>query len=112
MAKPRPKKMSAGQVARVQDESRRRWNRLMEREAAAVRAALAAATEEAPTVSSEYGTPPKKVREAARKLPPEAVAELWHMLNTEERAGWSSNDFGQAVDDWFTQHGFPTIIYA
>lgn len=25
--------------------------------------------------------------------------------------GGSSNDFAQVVDDWFTQHGFHTIIY-
>lgn len=60
---------------------------------------------------TEYGTAPNPVREAARELPPEALAELWQMLNVEERAGWSSNDFAQAVDDWFTGHGFPTILY-
>lgn len=63
-------------------------------------------------MENTYGLAPKNVREASRNLPPEAVAELWQMLKEEERAGWSSNDFAQAVDDWFTERGFPTIIYA
>jgi hypothetical protein len=66
----------------------------------------------APSVTDGYPPPPPQVRDAADRLDPQAVAALWSMLNTEQVAGWSSNDFGQAVDDWFTEHGFPTILYA
>jgi hypothetical protein len=63
--------------------------------------------------TAHYGPPPTEVVQAANRLDgPRALAELWTMLNGEQRGGWSSNDLAQAVDDWFTEHGFPTILYA
>jgi hypothetical protein len=40
------------------------------------------------------------------------LLDLHRELRDEHRAGASSNDMIQHVDDWFTQHGHPTIIYA
>jgi hypothetical protein len=45
----------------------------------------------------------------------EAQAEI-RKLHTElaelHADGGSSNDWTQVVDDWFTAHGYPTILYA
>jgi hypothetical protein len=40
------------------------------------------------------------------------LMDLHHTLATEHKAGMSSNDFCQAVDAWFTEHGYQTIIYS
>lgn len=40
-----------------------------------------------------------------------AVRELYEDLRELHQAGGSSNDWVQAVDDWFVEQGFPTIIY-
>lgn len=42
---------------------------------------------------------------------PEAVRELYRDLLEAEKEQCSSNDFGQIVDDWFVEQGFPTILY-
>lgn len=47
------------------------------------------------------------------EITPADVRQLWDYLNElHNEDGGSSNDFVQAVDDWFTNHGYPTIIYA
>jgi hypothetical protein len=42
---------------------------------------------------------------------PDDVADLWRQLFELDEGGGSSNDWAQAVDDWFTAHGYPTILY-
>ncbi len=39
------------------------------------------------------------------------VRELYACLLDMNRDGTSSNDVVQAVDDWLTSHGYPTILY-
>lgn len=39
------------------------------------------------------------------------LQDLHYELAEAHRSGCSSNDLAQAVDDWFTRQGFPTIIY-
>lgn len=39
------------------------------------------------------------------------VEQLHSQLTELERDGGSSNDFAQVVDDWFTSHGYPSVIY-
>jgi hypothetical protein len=40
------------------------------------------------------------------------LRELYDLLAELHRDEASSNDWVQAVDDWFVAHGYPTIIYA
>jgi hypothetical protein len=41
-----------------------------------------------------------------------AVDSLHSELTELHREGGSSNDFAQVVDNWFTDHGYSTILYA
>ncbi len=42
---------------------------------------------------------------------PDDVKNLYDELLELDDSGGSSNDWTQAVDDWFVKHGYPTIIY-
>lgn len=42
---------------------------------------------------------------------PQAVCELYRDFVESERFGGSSNDVAQMLDDWFVEHGFPTVLY-
>jgi hypothetical protein len=42
---------------------------------------------------------------------PEAVCALYRDVLEAETFGASSNDVAQILDDWFVEHGFPTILY-
>ena len=58
---------------------------------------------------------PKPARPAApQALPavePEAVHELYRDFLEADDDGASSNDITQILDDWFTGHGFATVLY-
>jgi hypothetical protein len=41
----------------------------------------------------------------------EAVLDLYAQFLEADRDGASSNDIAQLLDDWFTENGFPTVIY-
>lgn len=41
----------------------------------------------------------------------EAVLDLYARFLEEHQGGASSNDIVQLLDDWFTENGFPTVIY-
>lgn len=41
----------------------------------------------------------------------EAVLDLYSQFLEAVRDGASSNDMAQILDDWFTEQGFPTVIY-
>ena len=42
---------------------------------------------------------------------PDAVRELHRDFTEMDDSGTSSNDVVQMLDDWFTEHGYPTVIY-
>jgi hypothetical protein len=44
-------------------------------------------------------------------IDPEQVRRLHADLIEADDGGASSNDWTQIVDDWFTQNGWPTILY-
>jgi hypothetical protein len=39
------------------------------------------------------------------------IDSLYAALLKADRNGASSNDWAQITDDWFVEHGFPTILY-
>lgn len=42
---------------------------------------------------------------------PDAVRELYADYLDMDDSGSSSNDVVQMLDDWFVEHGFPSVIY-
>lgn len=41
----------------------------------------------------------------------ESVLDLYARFLEADRDDASSNDVAQLLDDWFTENGFPTVIY-
>ena len=51
-------------------------------------------------------------KKAARPdVSPDAVRELYSEFEEAHLDEASSNDIVQILDDWFTSHGYPTVIY-
>lgn len=45
------------------------------------------------------------------QMKPAAVQELYDEFREADSDGASSNDITQMLDDWFTRHGWPTVLY-
>ena len=53
----------------------------------------------------------KTAATARPDVDPDAVRQLHDDFLEMDTSGSSSNDVVQMLDDWFTGHGYPTVIY-